>query len=49
MRTEIDLDMAQTSLMNVIKNAKRDVTVEFIQEIVAEFFGLSVNDLKSKL
>jgi chromosomal replication initiator protein len=46
--TPINLDMAKTVLKDVISDEDRPVTPELIQKIVAEAFGLKVQDLKVK-
>ncbi len=48
MKKDIDLELAKGTLMNIVKNTDREVTIEYIQEIVGEYFGISVEELKSK-
>lgn len=44
----ITLDMAKDVLKDLLKEPKRLVTVDFIQRCVAEEFGVSLYDLKTK-
>lgn len=43
----ITLEMAKESLKDILGDRRKDITVEFIQKVVAEQFGLKVADLKS--
>jgi len=43
----ITLDMAKESLKDILGDRRKDITVELIQKVVAEQFGLKVADLKS--
>jgi chromosomal replication initiator protein len=47
-RKEIDLDLAKNMIKNFIKNASREISIEYIQKLVSEFYSLSVELLKSK-
>ncbi len=44
----ITLAMAKENLKNILVDKKREITIEHIQKIVADFFGLKVADLKSE-
>ncbi|WP_281613901.1 chromosomal replication initiator protein DnaA [Flammeovirga sp. SubArs3] len=48
MQREVDLDMAKNALLNIVRNTEKEITIEFIQQIVSEYFGISVDELKSK-
>ncbi len=48
MQKEIDLDMAKNALLNIVRNTEKEITIDFIQQIVSEYFGISVEELKSK-
>lgn len=48
MRQDIDMELAKKTLMNIIRHTEKKVTVDFIQQIVSEYFKISVEDLKSK-
>lgn len=47
-RKEVDLDLAKNMIKNFIKNASREISIEYIQKLVSEFYSLSVDLLKSK-
>ncbi len=47
-RTEINLDLAKNALKNIIKNTDREITIDFIQQTVSDYFKISIEDLKSK-
>lgn len=47
-RTEVNVELAQEALKNLISpNAKKDITVEFIIDIVAEHFNITTADIIS--
>lgn len=48
MRTNIDMELAKVTLINIIKHTDKEVTVDMIQKIVADYFNISVEELKSK-
>lgn len=48
MQKEIDLDMAKNALLNIVRNTEKEITIDFIQQIVSEYFSISVDELKSK-
>lgn len=47
-KLEIDLELAKQVLKDVIRDIESDVNVDFIQKCVAEYFKISVDDLKGK-
>lgn len=47
-RKEIDLDLAKQMLKNLIKNANREISIDYIQKLVCEYFTISIEDVKSK-
>ena len=47
-KKEITLDLAKKAVDKIVKNIKKEVTIEYIQEIVSEYFQLSVEELQSK-
>lgn len=47
-RKDIDMQLAKTTLLNLVKNTKKEITIEFIQELVADYFKISVQDIKGK-
>ncbi|MCS6833341.1 MAG: DnaA/Hda family protein, partial [Flammeovirgaceae bacterium] len=48
MRREINLELAKNAILNVVRNTEKEITIEFIQQIVADYFKISVEELKSK-
>lgn len=48
MSREIDLEMAKSALLNIVRNTEQEITVDFIQKVVADYFNVSVDELKSK-
>lgn len=47
--TQITLELAENALRDLISEAARpDITVEFIQEIVANYFNITVEDMRGK-
>ena len=47
-RREIDLDLAKTTLRSIVVDSEREVTIDSIQEAVADYFNVTIADLKSK-
>jgi chromosomal replication initiator protein len=47
-RKEIDLDMTKKMMKNFVKNSSREISIEFIQKLVSDYFGVSVDLMKSK-
>jgi chromosomal replication initiator protein len=47
-RKEIDMDLAKKTLQHIVQNIEKTVSVESIQQMVAEHFGVQVSDLKDK-
>lgn len=48
MRKEIDLELAKNTLISIVRNTEKEITIEFIQQIVADYFKVSIDELKSK-
>ncbi|HBY20595.1 MAG TPA: chromosomal replication initiator protein DnaA [Clostridiales bacterium] len=44
----IDMNLAKESLKDFISARPKNITIEYIQEIVSEYYNLKVEDLKSK-
>jgi chromosomal replication initiator protein len=44
----ITLEMARENLKDILGDRRKDITVESIQKVVAEFFGLKLADMKSE-
>lgn len=49
LKKDIDLDLAKEVLKNIIKEIQSDVSVDFIQKTVAEYFKVDLDSLKSKI
>ena len=47
-KKEITLDLDKKAVDKIVKNIKKEITVEYIQEIVSEYFQLSIEELQSK-
>ncbi|MFW5767741.1 MAG: chromosomal replication initiator protein DnaA, partial [Bacteroidota bacterium] len=47
-RKEITLDLAKTMIDKLVKNTRREVSIDYIQKIVCNYFGMSVDKLNSK-
>lgn len=45
---EISVDLADEALKDIISNKTKQVTVDLIQDVVASYFNLRVDDFKSK-
>jgi len=44
----INLSLAQETLRGIIDEEDKNITIELIQKVVADYYGLRVSDLKSK-
>jgi chromosomal replication initiator protein len=44
----INLSLAQEALKNLVEEEQRAITIEVVQKVVADYYGLKVADLKSK-
>jgi chromosomal replication initiator protein len=49
LKKEIDLELAKEVMKNIIKEIQSDVSVDFIQKTVSEYFKVNVEQLKSKV
>ncbi len=49
LKKNIDLELAKEVLKNIIKEIQSDVSVDFIQKTVAEYFKVELESLKSKI
>ena len=47
-KQDVNLELAKSTLRHIITNSDTEVTVEYIQSIVSEYFGLNIEDLKAK-
>jgi chromosomal replication initiator protein len=49
LKKNIDLELAKEVLKNIIKEIQSDVSVDFIQKTVSEYFKVNMESLKSKI
>ncbi len=49
LKKNIDLELAKEVLKNIIKEIQSDVSVDFIQKTVSEYFKVDLESLKSKI
>ena len=47
-RAEITIELAQEVVMKFVKNTKREVSIDYIQKVVSEYFQMDVETLQSK-
>lgn len=47
-KKDIDLDLAKKIIKNFVKSVSREVSVEYIQKIVCEYFDVPIEKLKEK-
>ena len=47
-RREIDLELAKQTLRNIVVDSDREVTIDTVQELVSDYFNVSIADMKSK-
>lgn len=47
-REEITLDLAKQIVLNYVKNTKKEVSIEYIQKVVSDYFQMDVATLQSK-
>ncbi len=47
-RKEITLDLAKQMIDKLVKNTKREISIDYIQKIVCDYFDMPVENLKSK-
>jgi chromosomal replication initiator protein len=47
-RREIDVELAKNTLRNIVMNEEKEVTIDTIQEVISDYFQITVADLKSK-
>jgi chromosomal replication initiator protein len=49
LKKEIDLELAKEVLKNIVKEIQADVSVDFIQKTVADYFKVELEAMKSKI
>ena len=47
-KKDITIDLARTIVENYVKNTKREVSIEYIQKVVSDYFQMDVETLQSK-
>ena len=47
-RVEIDLELAKDIVNKFVKNTKREVSIDYIQKVVSEYFQMDISTLQSK-
>ncbi len=47
-RKEITLELAKKMINKLVKNSKREITIDFIEKTVCDYFNMSVNIINSK-
>ena len=47
-KAEITLDLAKEIIMKFVKNTKREVSIDYIQKVVSDYFQMDVETLQSK-
>ena len=47
-RVEIDLELAKEIVNKFVKNTKREVSIDYIQKVVSEYFQMDISTLQSK-
>ncbi len=47
-RVDIDLNLAKEIVNKFVKNTKREVSIDYIQKVVSEYFQMDVSTLQSK-
>lgn len=49
LKKDIDLELAKEVLKNIVKEIQSDVSVDYIQKTVADYFKVSLDQMKSKV
>lgn len=47
-RKDIDLDLAKKMMKNFIKNASKEISIDYIQKVVSGYYGIGIDQMKSK-
>ena len=47
-KKEITIDLAKRIVDNYVKNTSREVSIDYIQKVVSEYFQMDVDTLQSK-
>jgi len=47
-RKEVDIELAKQMMKNFVKNVSREISIDYIQKLVCDFYSISVEQVKSK-
>ncbi len=47
-KKEINLDLVRQIVDNFVRNTNKEISIDYIQKIVSEYFGLSIDQMNSK-
>ena len=47
-KKEIDLELTKSVINKIVKNTKKKININYIQEIVSKFFSISIEQMKDK-
>ena len=47
-KKDVTIELARTIVQNYVKNTKREVSIEYIQKVVSDYFQMDVETLQSK-
>lgn len=47
-KKEITLDLARQVVENFIRNSTKEISIDYIQKVVADYFGLTIDEMNSK-
>ena len=47
-KKEIDLELTKSVINKIVKNKKKKININYIQEIVSKFFSISIEQMKDK-
>ncbi len=45
---DIDIDLTKTIISKIVKNTNREIDIKYIQEIVSNYFNISIEEMKDK-
>jgi len=47
-KKEINLDLTRQIVENFIRNSNKEISIDYIQKVVSQYFGLSIDEMNSK-
>lgn len=47
-KKEINLDLTRQIVDNFIRNSNKEISIDYIQKVVSQYFGLSIDEMNSK-